>query len=218
MNNRLEQNPSRISFDPGHVDVDALDEIADGQDKSRAELIRATLAEVVEEYDDADGENASLRKPDHSELCEAFEQLLEASNHPQGPRKLTVDEARGKLHSQTCPKAQIVSRLLRPLADDGFISVMNGRITVHRRTVEQVQQAEAEADDAISRLESVAADEPDYREVAEPHQQLLKYHRAELEPPFELAAWTARQTLWADGGRNACSVDTGGNRSDGGKP
>ena len=196
MSNCLEQNPSRISFDPGHVDVDALDEIADDQDKSRAELIRATLAEVVEEYDDANGENASLHKPDHSELCEAFEQLLEASDHPHDPRKVTVDEARGKLHSQTCPKEQVVPRLLQPLADDGFISVTNGRITVHRRTVEQVQQAEAEADDAISRLEAVVADEPDYREVAEPHQQLLKYQRAGLKPPFELAAWTARQTLW----------------------
>ena len=66
MSNRLEQNPPRISFDPGHVDVDALDEIAGDQNKSRAELIRETLAEVVEEHDDADGENASLHKPDHS--------------------------------------------------------------------------------------------------------------------------------------------------------
>jgi CHASE3 domain sensor protein len=83
------------------------------------------------------------------------------------------------------------------------ISVTNGRITIHRRTVEQVQQAEAEAENELERLEAVAADEPDYREVAEPHQQLLKYQRAELEPPFELAAWTARQTLWADGGETA---------------
>ena len=83
---------------------------------------------------------------------------------------------------------------------------MNGRITVRRRTVEQVQQAEAEADDAISRLKAVAADEPDYREISEPHQQLLKYQRAELEPPSELAAWTARQTLWSDGGETASAV------------
>lgn len=73
MSNRLEQNPSRISFDPGHVDIDTLDEIADDQDESRAELIRETLAEVIEMHDDADGGNASLHKPDHSEPREAFE-------------------------------------------------------------------------------------------------------------------------------------------------
>lgn len=195
MSNQLDQNPNRVSFNPKGLDVAALDEIAAERDISRAELIREELQQVVEDATAADAEAADLHKPDDPELREAFETLLDLSAHPLGPRSVGVEEAVDRLYSQRCPKSAVKTRLLRPLADLGVISVSTGSITVHRRTVESVEQAESEADDALDRLDrsGFISLTPDRDEE---HKQLVKYQRAGLNVPFRLAAWVAGQVLW----------------------
>lgn len=43
MSKQIEQNPSRVSFDPGDVNIEQLDELANDRGQSRAELIRSAL-------------------------------------------------------------------------------------------------------------------------------------------------------------------------------
>jgi hypothetical protein len=202
MSKQIESNPSRISFDPGHVDIEMLDDIADDRGMSRAELIRQQLADLIERETDEEIEADELHKPDNEELRDAFETLLKLSNHPLGPRQVSVDEAKDGLYSQSCGKSAVKRRLLKPLAELGFISVRNGRIAVHRRTVEHVEAAEQRAEDELDALEE--ADRPGtttLRDEMDPmHQELLKYQRAGLNAPFECVAWTAAETLWEDDG------------------
>jgi hypothetical protein len=194
---QIEQNPSRVSFDPGKVDIEALDDVADERDMSRAELIRDTLAELVEDYKDDEDLDAELHRPEHPELREAFEALLDLSDHPHGPRPVSVEEARSFLHSQTCPKAQVSDRLLRPLEAEGFITVRAGRIAVHRRTTEQVEAAEAEAEEQAKQI-GIGHTLPSQNDIPDEQKAMRKYRRADLNVPFRLVAWTARNTLWSD--------------------
>lgn len=202
MSKQIESNPSRISFDPGHVDIEELDEIADDRGVSRAELIREQLADLVERETDEEIEPEELHKPDNEELRDAFETLLRLSNNPLGPRPVSVDEAKSELYSQSCKKETVKNRLLKPLAELGFITPRNGKVHIHRRTREQVEAAEQRADKELEALE--AADRPEkttLREGREPmHQELLKYQRAGLNPPFQCLAWIATETLWNDDG------------------
>jgi hypothetical protein len=197
MSNQLKQNPSRVSFNPGKVDIEALDEVADERDMSRAELIREKLSEVVEDHKDDEDLGAELHKPEHPELCEAFEALLDLSDHPHGPRPVSVEEARSYLHSQTCPKKQVSDRLLRPLESEGFITVRAGRIAVHRRTTEQVEAAEAEAEEQAKQI-GIGHTLPSQENIPDEEKEMRKYRRADLNVPFRLVAWTARNTLWSD--------------------
>lgn len=54
MSDRLEQNPSRVSFDPRDVNIERIDEVADERGQSRAELIREALRTTVEAADARD--------------------------------------------------------------------------------------------------------------------------------------------------------------------
>lgn len=201
MSKQIAQNPSRISFNPKAVDVDALDEIADDRDVSRAELIRETLADLIDQEADDGHDHGELHKPDNEELRDAYEALLALSNHPLGPRPVTVDEAKGRLYSQSCPKASVKRRLLKPLADLGFLTVRGGRIVVHRRIVEDVETAEIAADAEFAQLDEASHEgqRPVGKQIDPTHQELLKYQRAGLNAPFECVAWAASQTLWSNG-------------------
>ncbi|WP_255149005.1 CopG family transcriptional regulator [Halorarius halobius] len=197
MSKDIAQNPTRISFNPKGVDVAALDEVADQRDVSRAELIREQLREVVAQHAEADGGSADLHRPAHEELAEAYDRLLALSDHPTGTRRVSVDEAKDKLHHSECPKEAVKSRLLKPLADQGFISVRTGKIRVHRRTESAVERAEAEADAAFDRL-TAAAELPSQHDLTEEQKRLRKFQRADLDVPFGLTAWVATETLWRD--------------------
>lgn len=151
---------------------------------------------------DADHEHGELHKPENEELREAFEALLSLSNHPLGPRPVTVDEAKDQLYSQSCKKASVKRRLLKPLAELGFITVRGGRLVVNRRTAEQVTALKAEADAEFDRL-NVTSRQPSqsFRESYAPaHQELLKYRRSGLTPPMECIGWVSNQILWSDEG------------------
>ncbi|WP_255195381.1 hypothetical protein [Halorarius litoreus] len=197
MSKDIESNPSRISFNPKGVDISALDEIADQRDVSRAELIRTQLRELVAQHAASDGGSTDLHTPDNEELADAYEKLVALSNHPMGTIKVPVEEAKQQLWTQQCPKDSVKSRLLEPLAKQGFISVKAARITVHRRTEGQVAAAEEEADTEFERLE--ASDNLRLsRSLSEEEQQLRKYQHAGLNAPFRLVGWVASRTLWSD--------------------
>lgn len=202
MSKQIEQNPTRISFNPKTVDVEVLDEIADERDMSRAELIRETLADLIDEETDADHQHGELHKPENEELRDAFEALLSLSNHPLGPRPVTVDEAKDQLYSQSCGKSSVKRRLLKPLAELGFITVRGGRLVVHRRRAEHVTALEEEADAEFERLDHTSEQSSQsFRERYDPaHQELLKYQRAGLNPPMECIGWVSDRMLWKDEG------------------
>lgn len=202
MSKQIESNPSRISFDPKGVDVEALDELADDREMSRAELIREELAELIDRETDDDHDYGEIHKPENEELREAFEALLELSNHPLGPRPISVAEAEDGLYSQSCRKAAVKRRLLKPLAELGFITVRSARIVVHRRTVEQIEIAEEETDAEFDELETADRPEsPTMGKKLDPiYQELLKYQRAGLNPPVKYIGWVSAQTVWNDEG------------------
>lgn len=200
MSKQIEKNPSRVSFDPRQVDIEALDEIADERDMSRAELIREALSNLVDSEGGEERISGELHNPDNEELRDAFEALLDLSDHPLGPRPVSVDEAKDRLYNRSCPKTAVKRRLLKPLADLGFISVRSARIVVHRRTVEQIEAAEAQADAELDRIEE--ADSPGIQTVGprlEPeHLELRKYQRAGINPPVEYIGWVGARTVWKD--------------------
>jgi hypothetical protein len=201
MSKQIKTNPDRVTFDPRHLDVEALDEIADERGmSSRAELIRQTLSELVEREADDEHADAELDKPENEELRDAFETLLDLSDHPRGPRTVGVQEAKDRLNHQSCPKDAVKRRLLEPLNDDGYITVRNARITVHRRTVKQVEAAEAQADAALERVAEANHPEmrPGSKRLEPEHQELQKYQRAGLNPPIEYIGWVGARTLWED--------------------
>ena len=154
MSKQIERNPSRISFNPKNVDVAALDEIADSRDVSRAELIRDTLRDLIDEPAESDAGTVELHTPDDEELCEAYEALLRLSDHPLGVRPVTVEEAKDRLYSTSCGKSSVKRRLLEPLDALGFVTVRSGRVFVHRRTQEAVEAAETQAENEFRRLDT----------------------------------------------------------------
>jgi hypothetical protein len=202
MSKQIESNPSRVSFDPGAVDMDKLDDIADERDLSRAELIRQTLKEVVEAHDDGEERNAELHKPEHPELLAAFETLLDASDHPRGVRRVGVEEARDKLHTQQCGKSQVVERLLSPLNQEGFITIRNGQITVHRQTVEEVEAARQQTEREIEE-QGYDGPIPSQHDTPDEQKTIRKYQHGQMNVPFGAAAWAASQVVWDDGDRVA---------------
>jgi hypothetical protein len=201
MSKQIKQNPSRVSFDPGSVDIEALDEIADEQGMSRAELIRGTLRDLVDEHDQGD-DHAELHKPDHAELRQAFGQLLDVSDHPRGVRRVTVDEARDKLHTNRCKKSQVSDRLLRPLDKDGFITVRGGYITVHRRTAAEVDEARQQTEQEIEEL-GYDSPLPSQDDIPDEQMTIQKYQHGGVDVPFGAAAWVASKVVWDDGGVSA---------------
>ena len=202
MSKQIESNPSRVSFDPGAVDMEKLDEVADDRDMSRAELIRQTLKEVVDAHDDGEERNAELHKPEHPELLAAFEKLLDASDHPRGVRRVGVEEARDKLHTQQCGKSQVVKRLLRPLNQEGFITIRNGKITVHRQTVDEVEAARQQTEREIEE-QGYDGPIPSQHDTPEEQKTIRKYQLGRMNVPFGAAAWAASQVVWDDGTRVA---------------
>lgn len=194
MSKQIEENPSRISFAPGNVSADRLSAVAEDRGMSRAELIREACREKIAEHAESQPDK-TLHRPDREELAEAYDRLLALSDHPMGPRTVTVSEAKDQLWTQQTPKDVIVTRLLQPLAERGFISVRNARITVHRRTTEQVAAAEAAADDQLDELAEAGMD-VEMRSLAPEHNELRKYRNADLQPPFRLTAWVAGEVLW----------------------
>jgi hypothetical protein len=199
---QIESNPSRVSFDPRQVGIEALDEIADERDMSRAELVRGTLADLIGSEGGDDRIDGEIHKPDNEELRDAFEALLDLSDHPLGPRPVGVDEATDRLYNRSCPKTAVKRRLLKPLAELGFISVRAARVVVHRRTVEQVEAAEAQADVELEQIQG--SDDSGIRtagiQIAPKHRELRKYQRAGLTPPIEYIGWVGAQTIWNDNG------------------
>jgi hypothetical protein len=202
MSKQIESNPSRVSFDPGGVDMEALDEVADDRDISRAELIRQTLKEVVEAHDDGEERHAELHKPDHPELLAAFEKLLDASDHPRGVRRVGVEEARDKLHTQKCGKSQVVERLLRPLNQEGFITIRSGKITVHRQTVAEVEAARQQTEREIEE-QGYDGPIPSQYDIPDEQKTIHKYQLGQMDVPFGAAAWATSQVVWDDGDRVA---------------
>jgi|GEM_PF-2113834 len=202
MSKQIESNPSRVSFDPGSVDMDKLDDIADNRDLSRAELIRQTLKEVVDAYDDGEDRHAELHKPDHPDLLDAFEKLLDASDHPRGVCRVSVEEARDRLHTQRCGKGQVVNRLLSPLHQEGFITIRNGRITVHRQTVGEVEEARQETTREIEQHE-YDGPIPSEDEFPKELNRIEKCQNLGLDIPFGSGAWLASKFVWDGGGRVA---------------
>lgn len=204
MSKQIEDNPSRISFAPGKVSAAKLDAVAEDLGyESRANLIRDTLADLVAEHSEADPD-ATLSQPDNEELQAAYERLLELSKHPMGTRTLSVDEARDQLYTRECPKTAVKDRLLRPLADGGFISVKGGKIRVHRRTQEQVARAQAEADQSLDRLTRGSTRSlPSESDRTQQQKSIRKYQRADLNVPFGLGAWVAERVVWSPTEENA---------------
>lgn len=197
MSKQIEDNPSRISFAPGKVSAAKLDAVAEDLGyESRANLIRDTLADLVAEHSEADPD-ATLSQPDNEELQAAYERLLELSKHPMGTRTLSVDEARDQLYTRECPKTAVKDRLLRPLAYQGFISVKGGKIRVHRRTEQQVAQAEQEAEKRLERLEIGGPSLPSESDRTQEQKSIRKYQRADLNVPFDLGAWVAERVVWS---------------------
>jgi hypothetical protein len=195
---QINSNPSRVSFNPGGVDIEVLDEVAADRDMSRAELIRQTLQEVVEEYDDG-ADHADLNKPEHPDLREAFEALLDASDHPRGVRRVTVEEARSTLHTQNTKKSQVSSRLLRPLDREGFITVRGGYITVHRRTVAEVEEARQQTEEEVEQL-GYDGPLPSQDDIPEEQKTIQKYQHGRINVPFGAAAWATAKAVWDDDG------------------
>lgn len=200
MSKQIASNPTRISFNPKNVDVEALDEIADDRDVSRAELIRETLGELINQEADDGHAYDKIHKPDNEQLRNAFETLLDVSNHPLGPRPISVEEAKNQLYSQSCGKAAVKRKYLEPLSELGFITVRNARIAVHRRTVQQVEAAKTTANEELDQLE--ASDRPGPQRVGKQpdpeHQELLKYQRAGIDPPIKCIGWVSAQTVWGN--------------------
>lgn len=195
MSKQIESNPSRVSFDPGAVDMDKLDDIAEERDLSRAELIRQTLKEVVDAHDDGEERNAELHKPEHPELLAAFEKLLDASDHPRGVCRVSVEEARDKLHTQRCGKGQVVNRLLSPLHQEGFITIRNGRITVHRQTVDEVEEARQQTEKEIEE-HGYNGPIPSEDEFPKELKVIEKCQNLGLNIPFNSGAWLASEFVW----------------------
>lgn len=195
---QIQESDSRISFTTGDVSAAEMDEAADalGFD-SRAAFLREAVSELAAQAETTTAD-ATLHQPDNDELQEAYDRLLELSDHPRGVRPVSVEEARDQLYTQRCPKAAVKDRLLRPLAEGGFISVSGGKIRVRRRTEEQVEQAEQEADAALERVESVSPSLPSSESLTTEQKQMRKYQRAGLDVPFRLGAWTAARVVWTD--------------------
>jgi len=199
MSKQIQESDSRISFTTGDVSASDMDDAADalGFD-SRAEFIREAVSELAAQAETTTTD-ATLHTPDNDELHEAYSRLLALSKHPRGVRPVGVDEAKDQLYTQRCPKRAVVDRLLRPLADGGFISVKGGRIRVRRRTVEQVEQAEQEADETLDRDERDSSSELADGLTVE-QEQLRKYQHGRMNVPFRLGAWVASRVVWTDGG------------------
>lgn len=199
-------NRGTQSFGPGDLNLEKVDDVVDEHFESKADFYRTAVSEKLAEFDDTDTDadpNADLHKPDHPELREAFEELLELSNHPHGSRRVSVEEAKSKLHTRECPKSQVVDRLLIPLENEGFATARAGYITVHRRTVQEVEAAEAEAEEELDDI-GLGHTLPSQRDITDEQKEIRKYRTADLGLPFRLSAWVASETLWSnDGGISA---------------
>ncbi|WP_153952328.1 ribbon-helix-helix domain-containing protein [Halosegnis longus] len=201
MSKQIEANPSRISFAPGRVDAQKLDEIADELGyESRADFIRDTLANRIATHTEA-SPSATLHQPDNDELADAYDKLLDLSDHPRGSRAIGVEEARDQLWTQRCPKTAVKDRLLRPLAEGGFIAVAGGQIHVRRRTEEQVAQAEQEGDATLNKLKTTSPSPPPSETRTPEQEHIAKYQRGNLNVPFRLGAWVASQVVWTEADR-----------------
>lgn len=194
MSKQIVKSPSRISFTPQRGTVEQLDELADDQDTSRADVIREAIRAYL---DRNEGQSiGEIHKPDHDELRAAYEELLSLSDSPTGIQTIAVSEAVDRLYSNECPKDAVKRRLLEPLAELGFLTVRSGRIAVHRRSADAVDAVETRADAELDRL-SITEPNP-YEDAPAEYRELLKYKRASIDPPFGLVAWVADRTVWGE--------------------
>ncbi|CAI49256.1 uncharacterized protein NP_2330A [Natronomonas pharaonis DSM 2160] len=225
MSKDIEQNPTRISVNPKSAfDVGELDDIADDKDMSRAALLREIIGDYVDEHTDDDGEvtNPDLAKPEHPDLRDAFMTLLDVSDHPRGPRRISVDEAEDALYSTDCAKSSVRRRYLEPLREDGYIAVKCGRITVRRRTVEEVERRQETADrqaDTLAKSEPTNDDDrgdgPVMDELDKEHRKLIKSRRADIDPALDVIGWACENTVWDHGNQTAVRADGGEVTNDG---
>lgn len=197
MSKEIQEQTTRVAFTPGDVSAAEMDTAADELGfGSRAEFVRAAVREKAAQAETST-EATELYRPEVDRLDEAYRRLLALSEQPTGVRRVSVAEARSQLWSQDVPKEEVADRLLRPLGQQGFISVSNGQITVHRRSEQEHAEATEAASSAFSRLHEAGMD-VQMRSVAPKHNELLKYRRAGLDVPFRLTAWVAGEVLWTD--------------------
>lgn len=120
---------SRVSFGVSNDALEALDDIAEQEDKNRSEKLRELVRKEVEAKGDLDGPRPVL--PDDEELADAYQTLHSRAyaDHKKHPR-VTLESAKNRLYSNNTPKSAVVDELLKPLQRLGFVSIDPGRANV----------------------------------------------------------------------------------------
>ena len=122
VSNQLVEQPSRVSFEPKDADIRALDEIAEQEGISRAEKLRQLISEEVQRHQDDD---QSYAVPDDEELASAYRTLVDLAEEvfDGAGLRVTRERARNELYHNDMPKDAVMSELIGPLRDRGYVDI-----------------------------------------------------------------------------------------------
>lgn len=126
----MDWNPdTRTSFGISSEALDALDEIAEREDKNRSEKLRELVRQEVERKGDLDAPTPVL--PADEELADAYQALHARAyaDHKKRPR-VPLETAKNKLYTNDTPKSAVLDGLIKPLQRLGYVSVDPGHETV----------------------------------------------------------------------------------------
>lgn len=114
-----------VTFRMDSEQVEQLDQLADQNDQSRAELLRELAEARIAEYDpDPIGRDV----PASERLRDAYLKLLDMADEPirGAGLRVTRTEAENELYTNRTPKDSVMQTLIRPLKQAGFVEIDPG--------------------------------------------------------------------------------------------
>jgi hypothetical protein len=115
----------QVKFRVDESKRDALDEVADELDTSRAQLLRDAVDDILDEYDDSVRDMGGEYWPDRDDLAELYRARLRHAN-----QKLILNlRVKGRMDAEdTRYKRNDIIAALRPLEKRGYVRIQIGGV------------------------------------------------------------------------------------------
>lgn len=118
---RLEADTTRATFSISPDLLETFDGLCQDADRSRSDQLRELVAEFVADHTETD---TDYPMPDDPRLARAYQQLWDAADRRfDTAKRLTFEEAKNELYTNTVPKDAVKRRFIIPLKQQGFIDV-----------------------------------------------------------------------------------------------